>query len=169
MFDIKEFSKDYKVIRLTHEHIEDIYQLCCQNQLYYQYYPPFVTLESIKEDMLVFPKGTTLEDKYYVGFYEQNKLIVVMDLIDGYPQKQIAFLGFFMSDVTIQNKGIGTQIIKDVCEYLQNKGYISINLAWVKGNPQAKHFWLKNKFIPIKETTSNDGHQVILAKRYLKE
>jgi len=43
----------------------------------------------------------------------------------------------------------------------------SIRLAWVKGNPQSEHFWMKNGFLPIKETSSTAAEKVILAEKKL--
>ena len=90
---------DIKYRKLTEEDIPSIYNLCCNNELYYQFCPPFVTEESIKADMEGLPPGKTFDDKYYVGYFENNKLITVMDLIYGYPDEDIAYIGFFMTDV----------------------------------------------------------------------
>lgn len=165
--DIKELSSKYVVKRLGNSDIQDIFNLCCENKLYYEYCPPMVTEESIKKDMTALPPNTKIDDKFYIGFYKQGKLIAIMDLIYGYPEEKIAFIGFFMTNVTIQKRGIGSEIISELCDYLKQKGFISIRLAWVKGNPQAEHFWLKNMFVVLKETTSNVSDSVILAERCL--
>lgn len=135
--------------------------------MYYQYCPPFVSPESIEEDMKALPPGVSEQNKYYVGYYDGDKLIAVMDLIDGYPEKDIVFIGFFMCDKSIQKCGIGTNIITELLDYIKNRGYKSVQLAWVKGNPQAEHFWLKNGFAVVKETTSTAADCVILAERKL--
>ncbi len=158
MIRIELFSDQYKVRKLTRQDIDEINQLMSKNSLYYEYCPPLVTRESIREDM---------GDKYYVGFYQDKKLAAVMDLIDGYPEKEIAYIGFFMVDTTLQNRGTGTAIIDCLCGYLSEQGYSSARLAWVKGNPQAEHFWLKNKFVQLRETTSNAADEVILAEKIL--
>ena len=49
--NIKSFSNHYQVRKLTDNDLDVIYQLCIKNTLYYQYCPPLVTIESIKEDM----------------------------------------------------------------------------------------------------------------------
>ncbi|MBD5555005.1 MAG: GNAT family N-acetyltransferase [Roseburia sp.] len=165
--DIKELSSKYVVKRLRNSDIQDILNLCCENKLYYEYCPPMVTEESIKKDMTALPPNTKIDDKFYIGFYKEGNLIAVMDLIDGYPEQKIAYIGFFMTSVTIQKRGIGSEIISELCDYLKQKGFISIRLAWVKGNPQAEHFWLKNMFVILKETTSNVSDSVILAERCL--
>lgn len=90
-----------------------------------------------------------------MGFYEDNKLIAVMDLISGYPVEGIAFIGFFMTDTTIQGRGIGTEIISQLCSYLKLENYKSVQLAWVKGNPQSEHFLVKNKFVMIQVQWQN--------------
>ena len=51
--------------------------------------------------------------------------------------------GFFMTDVSVQNKGVGSGIITELCEKLSQRGYLYVKLGWVKGNPQAEYFWKK--------------------------
>lgn len=147
--------------------VEEIYRLCLENKLYYDYCPPFITRQAVLDELKAVPGGKTMEDKYYVGFYQKEELIAVMDLIDGYPEKEIAYIGFFMTDSSVQNSGVGTTIIDYLCHYLAGIGYHSVRLAWVKGNPQAEHFWIKNKFVPIMETKSNVAEKVIVASRVL--
>ena len=89
MMQIKLFSSQYKIHRLTDQNIDEIYHLLSKNVLYYEYCPPFVTRESIREDMKILPPGKEQKDKYYIGFYQDEKLIAVMDFIDGYPEKGI--------------------------------------------------------------------------------
>lgn len=167
--EIGLLTNKYKVRRLTKEDINAILELERSNTLYYQWCPPLATEQEILEDMEVVAPGKSKADKYYVGFFQTGKLIAVMDLIDGYPKKRIAFIGFFMVDRSVQGNGIGTEMIQDLCTYLSKSDYFSVQLAWVKGNPQAEHFWLKNHFKKIKETKSDRADQVILAERKLAQ
>ena len=57
-----------------------VYNLCSKNTLYYDFYPPFVTVESIEADMTAHPPGKIADDKYYLGFFDSTKLIATMDL-----------------------------------------------------------------------------------------
>lgn len=165
---IELFSEEYDVRGLSDRNVDEIYELCSENIMYYEYCPPFITREGILDNMRGVPPGKTIEDKYYIGFYQKEKLIAVMDFIDGYPQKEIAYIGFFMMNTSMQNRSLGTEIIEYLCKHLMSLGYKSIRLAWVKGNPQSEHFWLKNHFKPIMETKSNVTDEVILAERILK-
>ena len=92
-----------------------------------------------------------------------------MDLIDGYPQPDVAYLGFFMTGIQFQGQGVGTTIIEELSTYLATLYFQSVQLAWVKGNPQAENFWIKNQFQPIRESSSNVAHEVIVAERKLNQ
>ena len=163
----KCFSKKYAVRKLQKKDIPFILGLCSKNTLYYEYCPPFVSYESIEEDMNAIPPNVETECKYYIGFYDENKLLAVLDLIDGYPDRNHVFIGFFMCEVSIQNCGVGTEIITELLDTIKEYGYKSVQLAWAKGNPQAEHFWMKNGFKIIKETASTASECVILAERDL--
>lgn len=112
---------------------------------------PFVTRESILEDMTALPQGKHSCDKYYVGFFEKEVLIAVMDLISDYPETDCGFIGLFMMDDKFQNKGIGSDIIHDVLKYLKLSKFKKVRLGDDKGNPQSYSFWRKNGFYVISE------------------
>lgn len=165
--DISQFSKCYTVRRMKEADIADIFTLCCKNYLFYQYCPPFVTEESIADDMKALPPNKEMSDKYYLGYYDAEKLIAVMDLIRAYPNENTAFIGFFMTDVSVQNTGIGSAIIDELCSYLAEIGFERVRLGWVKGNPQSKYFWHKNGFTETGITYDTDHYTVVVAEREL--
>ena len=164
---IESISKEYKIKRIKEADIPEVYALCKNNPLFYQYCPPFVTIESIKEDLMALPKGKTLEDKYYIGFYKNKLLVAVMDLITGYPNAETAFLGFFMLDQLMQGKGVGSILISDTCRYLKEIGFSSVKLGYVKGNPQSEAFWIKNHFEKTGIEVQADGYMIVSMQRYL--
>ena len=165
--DITLISDHYHVRRMTEDNIAEIFALCSKNTLYYRYCPPFVTEESIAEDMKALPPNKDYCDKYFLGYYDAEKLIAVMDLILRYPDKNTALIGFFMTDVSAQNAGIGSRIIDDLCSYLRILGFSTVRLGWVKGNPQAEHFWKKQQFTENGVTNDTDGYTVVVAQRAL--
>lgn len=165
--DIEKFSTEFSVRTLTDNDVSQVYELCKNNILYYEYCPPFVTLESIQRDMTAIPPHKTMEDKFYVGYFDGNKLIAVLDLIRKFPDKDTVFIGFFMMDIEMQHKGVGTEIIGELCFYLQQQGYSHIRLSWVKGNPQAEYFWHKNGFIETGVRSRTENYTMIFAQREL--
>ena len=89
-----------------------------------------------------------------------------MDLVDGYPKKEIGFIGFFMMNKALQGKQIGTAIIRELAAYWKAAGKRAIRLAIDKGNPQSTHFWEKNGFLVIREVERN-GWTLLVAEKTL--
>ena len=149
--DINALSKRFRVLRLGEEDVERIYELSCGNRIFYQYHPPFVTRESIREDMTALPPHKTEKDKFYVGFFEREELIAVLDLILGYPEETVAWIGLFMMEACRQNRGIGSAIIGEIRQCLKARGYKELRLGVDRGNPQSYAFWSKNGFTVLRE------------------
>ena len=166
MIDISRLSSRYRVRRMADSDAEDILRLCRGNALYYQYCGFEASAAAIVRDLQITPPGVDRSDKYYVGFYRDGALAAVMDLIDGYPEPDMGFIGFFMMDAALQGRQIGTGIIQDVCGYLKQLGTRAVRLAMAEGNPQAGHFWKKNGFLVI-DTAPMDGWTALVAEKML--
>lgn len=149
--DVGLLSKSYAVRRLNEGDVDALFELMRENTLYYKYHPPFVTKESIVEDMRALPLKKGYEDKYYVGFFDENGLVANMDLILAYPENEVAFIGFFMTDVRFQKKGVGSKIISETCACLKSLGFKKVRLGVDRGNPQSFAFWKKNGFSVLDE------------------
>lgn len=126
-----------------------------------------VTIDSIKKDLRALPKGKSFDDKYYIGFYQKEKLVAVMDFITEYPNKETVYIGFFMMNKKMQGKGIGTDIIAEVCSCLKENGFSKVELGYVKKNLQSERFWLKNHFEKTGVETRIDDCIIVGMKRYL--
>lgn len=159
-------SKRYNVRKMNTNDVPLILSLCSYNEIYYRYYPPFPTEESIIHDLNALPTDKTKDDKYYLGYFNEESLVAVIDLIMFYPNVDTAFIGFFMCDINKQNQGIGSYIISELCSYLKEIGIKYIRLAFVKDNPQASHFWSKNDFHEYKQT-EQDGISLVIVERKL--
>lgn len=149
--DLDLLSSSYTVLRLNRSNVDACFELMRKNTLFYKYHPPFVTRENILEDMNALPPHKSYEDKYYLGFWEGGNLVAVIDFIMAYPTEETAWIGFFMTDVEYQNKGVGSKIIKELCARLKAVGYQKVRLGVDPGNPQSYAFWTKNQFCVIRE------------------
>lgn len=49
-------------------------------------------------DLKALPEGKSLEDKFYIGFFENDSLIAIMDFILSFPKEDTVFIGLFMMD-----------------------------------------------------------------------
>lgn len=127
------FSKSYHVRMLTERDNPLILRLCEKNTQFYEHCPPFVTEESIRDDMCALPqrKMDEPQDKYYLGFFDDaEQLVAVMDFIDHYPTERSCFIGFFMMERSVQGHGIGSRIITELCVYICTVWVTSIS-GWV--------------------------------------
>ena len=118
MIDLTKLSRRCRVRVLRDADADAILALCRANTQYYAYCGRQTSREEILRDLHITPPGKTLADKYYVGFFDGDSLVAVMDLIDGYPEERDCFIGFFMMNKSLQGRGIGSEIIGEVCACL---------------------------------------------------
>ena len=163
--DIKKLSRSYNVRKLNLDDVEMIYTFCKSNTQYYKYCGKGLSTELIESDLKITPPGISIEQKYYIGFFEQGKLIAIMDLIDGYPDCDFAYIGFFMMNSELQGIGNGSKIISEVLNYLKNIGFKKCQLGIDKANPQSNHFWRKNGFEVIREVVTEEGVILVAEKQ----
>lgn len=167
IISVEKLSSQYSVRPLTEADIDRIYELCRNNPLYYKHCPPPCTREGIFEDLKALPPGKDYADKYYIGFFENKTMIAVMDLIASYPDEGTAFIGLFMMNKEYQGRGTGSRIIHELCSALQDQGFSSVRLGYVKTNPQSKRFWEKNQFIPTGAIVRQELYDIVVMQRLL--
>lgn len=153
--ELQKLSQQYTVRKLVREDLDILFDLYRGNEIFYRYHPPFVTRDSILEDMEALPPGKESQDKFYIGFFAGTELAAVMDLILDYPQEKTGFIGFFMMHTAFQGRSAGSGIIRDCAARLACLGYQKLRLAIDKGNPQSEAFWTKNGFVKTGEEFPN--------------
>ena len=158
---IEKLSNAYTIRRLTDADVPML-----RNDQYFRYCGGSTTPERVRQDLTLCPPGTTPAQKHYVGFFDADTLVAVMDLIDGYPDADTAFIGFFMVNKDLQRQGTGTAIVREVLAALRALGYTAVRLGIDKENPQSNHFWRKNGFTVLREAAQERGI-VLLAERRL--
>ena len=157
----------YKARKLTEADIPDILNLYSENTEYFMHCPPSPNLETVKEDMVALPPEKEAADKYFIGIFDGNRIVAIMDLIDKYPDDRTAFIGLFMVSKSCQRKGIGTYIVKALSQMLRTEGYVRIRLGYVKTNLSARSFWLKQEFHPTGIDSVREHYTVIEAEKIL--
>ena len=164
--DIESLSSEYKVKRITRSDISDVYDLAKANTKYYSYMNTEPSPDSLTEVISEVPDGAGETDKFFVGFYDKDdKLTAVMDLITGYPEKDDAFIGWFMVDAELQGKGIGSQIFADVRAAMKAQNYDKLSLECASSNEDAVAFWSSQGFVITgKEKDRGDYTAVTMEK-----
>ncbi len=144
--DFKRISSCYRIRRLTEADVDVIFALCKGNADYYEHMNSEPSPENIRRDLAALPPGKAMDDKFFIGFYAENRLIAVMDLIAGFPSADTAYIGLFMMDKDFKGAGKGSGIIEQLLFFLKKAGFHCVRLGCIRENLIARSFWLKNGF-----------------------
>jgi len=162
----EELSARYRVIPADRCDRRDIYRLYKSNEYYFEYFSIEPTEERLYRDMTMRPDGCSAEQKHFLAYCDGDP-IAILDLIEGYPDDSICYIGLFMVRVDLTGQGIGSSMIFDLCKALGRMGFESIRLAYGKNYDKAARFWTKNGFIPIREALHEEYGELIVADRNL--
>ena len=105
MLNISQLSTKYNIKKMGEEDISRILNLEYGNPLYFAYCPPKPCRETVLNDLKALPEGKSLEDKFYIGFFEKDRLIAIMDFILSFSKEDTIFIGLFMMDSKESGKG----------------------------------------------------------------
>ena len=166
MIDIGKISSKYEAKVLNEDNTDEILGIFKGNPQFLKYSDAHPTKEQVYHDMHLLPSGMDVSDKYYFGLYNGPDLVAIMDIIDGFPTENIAYLGFFMMNQKYQGQHVGSAIINEAARYLKGIGKNIIRLVIDKSNPQSTHFWSRNGFVVFREAERN-GHILMEADRVL--
>lgn len=165
---ISQFSNRYQVRKLADTDLEQVLALYQTNTLYFEHSPPLPSLESLANDLVDCPPGKELSDKYFLGFWDKERLVAILDLIDGYPTAEIAYIGLFMVDSRLSGQGLGSKILAELLSQLATY-FKKVRLGYVESNPQSSHFWSKVGFCPTGEVKEIAGKTIVIAEYALDE
>ena len=164
---IGQLTRRYEARTFTEGDLQQLLDLCLGNPLYYAHLGEEVTLDSLRGELTVLPKGKELCDKYFFGLYDGEALVAAIDLIDGYPEPDVAYLGWLILSAERQGRGEGTRIVQELTDFLRAQGFRAVRLACVVGNPQSARFWEKNGFLPDGKSSRRENCTVIELERLL--
>jgi len=163
--NIETITDKYQISLLVEEDIPKLFRLCVSNPQYYTYLKCEPTVDTLKGELTALPPRKTLEDKYVVGFYSGERMIAILDLITGYPEEKMAFIGWFMVDGALHGQGIGTGLIGSLFDWLRENGYVSVRLGCIVENAEGRRFWEKHGFSYTgKQWTTEDYTVLVLEK-----
>ncbi len=166
-FDYTKLSSIYTIKRIEESNYEDILKLYKSNPQYFSYFGKEPTIETVKQDAYSLPKDGTLNNKYYLAYYDPE-CIAVLDLYLGYPDEETAWIGLLMIRKDLQGLSYGSEILRDILDYLTECGFTWVSLAYFKDNKQAEKFWQRNWFVPKHRIEKYDDKEFIKMIRGLQ-
>lgn len=96
--------------------------------------PP--TPEETHNTVTELPPGKTHDDKFVYGLFDTaNRLIGVIDLVRGYPEPDIWFLGLIFLAKHTRGQGLGTRVLDALSTHVRNHGGAKLRLGVVDANP----------------------------------
>ena len=93
------------------------------------------------------PPGMIPEDKSVFGLFKGEKLVGVIDSINGYPSEGNWFIGLFMLHPDFRGNGAGRLWLKAYEAHARARGAKCIRLGVVEQNTRGRSFWEKNGFV----------------------
>lgn len=144
---IGAFDGKFTIVKINESIIDDVFSLMKQNTYFYSKTQAHdVTIEECREDIYALPPGTDISQKYYVAFYKGSECAAVLDYIEGYPQKSVAFIGLFMLHPKFHRTGIGSNIINSFIDCAKTSGFTEIKLGCFEANEVGLVFWTRMGF-----------------------
>lgn len=163
---LEKMAGRFTVRELTAEDAPEMLRVARSNPIYYQYMRPEPTEENLAADLQALPPRRTLADKHFFGWFEEERLVAMMDLILRHPEQDMAFIGWFILDGGRQGCGLGRCLLEDVLALLKAAGVTEVRLGRIEGNSQSAHFW---KVCGFRENglwyDSGDVRVIIMAKK----
>ena len=156
----------YTVRELTAADVPEMLRVARSNPLFYQYMRPDPTEENLAADLTALPPRRTLADKHFFGWFDGARLVAMMDLIWRHPKPDMAFVGWFILDASVQGRGLGRRLVGDVLAMLKGQGVTEVRLGRIEGNPQSERFWHACGFSENGLGYDTDGyHVIVMAKK----
>lgn len=98
-------------------------------------------VEEVAESIRELPPNTRPEQKHYLGLWHQEKLAAVLDYVEGYPEEDMLWIGFFMVRAELHRTGTGRTLIHGFQTAAQAQGFRSIQLGCNVENTDGRAFW----------------------------
>ena len=166
MIEAKELSRRFDVRELSEADVDEVLGLYLENFQYFRHTETEATREQVLSDMHDAPPGTDAHSKHFVGLFQGRELVAVMDVVEGYPRTDVAYLGLLMLRRRLQGTGLGSEIVREAEACLRAAGFHRVRLAISADNPQATHFWKKSGYVTIRELTRG-GLRILEAEHVL--
>lgn len=157
--NIFEHLQEYEVRRVAESEYNEVYKLQLTNPDYFSCMQDHeVALEECIEGTESLPPDTDRGQKYYLGFYNESRLVAILDLIIGYPDSHTAWIGLLMVSGSLRGRGIGRRVCSALSDSLKKSGYKLIQLAVIESNDKALEFWTAMGFEEVRRSkTIDDG------------
>ena len=96
------------------------------------------------------PPGRTAADKVVLGFSDASGLVGCAEVLRGYPEPGIAWIGLLLFAEAALGRGFGPAALERVAEQAAAWGCAGLQLGVIETNPRAVAFWQREGFVEIR-------------------
>ena len=102
--------------------------------------------DAARRDLLEIPPGKSLRDKHSFLIFNPLKPAGVMDIVQGYPSGEIAFIGLLLFTEGNQSKGYGREALNFAKSLARSWNCSHIHISVISTNIRAQSFWQREGF-----------------------
>ena len=95
------------------------------------------------------PPGRTAQDKFFGGLWLDDALVGCLDLVRGYPDADIAYLGLLLFAESHQGRGLGPHALDLAAAMARSWACRRLRLAVIETNHRALRFWQRQGFLEL--------------------
>ena len=127
--------------------------------------PPSTAAEEL---FAALPTGKTGADKFVLGFYSPAGAIGCADIIRGYPEPDVAFIGLLLFSESAQARGLGPIALQHIYALAAEWGCRRIRLAVIDKNERAASFWRREGFAELyrKPSPAHTGDAIVMERNH---
>ncbi|AKP63808.1 acetyltransferase [Levilactobacillus koreensis JCM 16448] len=145
---------------LTHADDDLIYQFQAAHPDYFDHFQDHpVTRQEAIQDVTDVPLNAQADQKAYLGVFEGDELVVLVDLIIDYPLPSLVWLGMWLpakSLATAQSAAYYWSLVKT----LRTADAVQLQLSVFMGDRKMKEFWDDLGLTAVQTTTVVRGERV---------
>lgn len=132
---------------------DEIFSFLEENWDYYQLHYQRSSQEKDVDEILFFvPEEKTLEDKEVYFLYKGDKCVAILDILKGFPNEDVWYIGMFVVHRRERGKTYGKHIIEDLEMKAKEQGIKEFRACTVEKNERGISFWKREGFKELKRT-----------------
>ncbi len=119
------------------------------------------------------PPDNSLANKYVLGLWHDQTLCGVVDLLLGYPESGICWIGLMLFSPTYRGQGLGKSTLDYLSTVLISIGIDRLQLGVLQENDKGRRFWQKQGFKELRRKENykcgQKTHTVIVMEKSLPD
>jgi GNAT superfamily N-acetyltransferase len=105
--------------------------------------------QAASEMMAALPPGKTQDDKFVLLFRDAGRTIGCADVIRGYPQHHVAYIGLLLFVESAQGRSWGHHALREIEGLGAGWACTTLRIAVIESNVRALAFWQREGFVEI--------------------